>query len=74
MAAHERSRRTMAIKALAKLMQRSERTVRRYWAEARADYQSKGAARQRPWEAAGISRATWYRRRRAKTKAMQKLE
>jgi hypothetical protein len=28
----------------------------------RAEYEANAAARARPWEAAGISRATWYRR------------
>lgn len=30
----------------------------------RATYEAASAARQRPWEAAGVSRATWYRQRR----------
>ena len=71
--AHDRSRRTVHLKALTDALQRTDRTVRRYWAETRDDYEARSAARQRPWEAAGVSRATWYRRR-AKTKAMQKME
>ena len=67
MAAHDRTRRTIAIKALSQHLQRSERTVRRYWAEARDDYQAQSTTRQRPWESEGVSRATWYRRR-AKSK------
>jgi hypothetical protein len=34
---------------------------------ARADYEAASIARRRPWEAIGISRRTWYRRRSATT-------
>lgn len=34
-------------------------------AKARVDYELSSAAAWRPWEAEGISRATWYRRRKA---------
>jgi hypothetical protein len=71
--AHDRSRRTVRLKALTDALHRTDRTVRRYWAEARDVYEARSAARQRPWQAAGVSRATWYRRR-AKKKAMQKME
>ena len=63
MAAHETSKRTVSIAQLAKLLGRSKRTARRVWAQARADYEAAALAKKKPWEAQGISRATWYRRR-----------
>lgn len=47
---------------------RSERTIRRYLAEDRADYLARSLERIAPWIAEGISRSTWFRRRRAATK------
>lgn len=47
---------------------RSARTIRRYLAEDRADYLARSLERAAPWITEGISRATWYRRRRAATK------
>lgn len=38
-------------------------TVRRLVSLPRAEYESQSLSRRRPWEAEGISRATWYRRR-----------
>lgn len=37
-------------------------TVRRYMAQPRADYEANSIERAKPWEALGISRATWFRR------------
>ena len=37
-------------------------TVRRHVAQPRADYLAESLMRAKPWEALGISRATWYRR------------
>lgn len=42
---------------------RSVRTAQRMWAEPREQYEARGLSRRKPWEAEGISRATWYRRR-----------
>lgn len=38
------------------------RTVRRYIAQPRAEYEAHSIERAKPWEALGISRTTWYRR------------
>jgi len=43
---------------------RTPRTIRRYVAEARADYEGRSISRARPWAALGVSRATWYRKRK----------
>jgi hypothetical protein len=56
--------RSMSAASLAGSLKRSARTARRLWAEPRHLYEARSHARQRPWEAAGVSRATWYRRRR----------
>jgi predicted transcriptional regulator len=40
----------------------SPQTVRRYIAQPRAEYEAQSVERAKPWEALGISRATWYRR------------
>ena len=40
----------------------SERTVRNYWARPRAEYEANSLTRSKPWEALGMSRATWYRK------------
>lgn len=50
---------------LAKRLGISVRTVRRHVAQPRAEYEANSAERTRPWETEGVSRATWYRRRRA---------
>lgn len=41
-----------------------ERTVRRYVARPREEYLANTISAQKPWEPLGISRATWYRRRK----------
>lgn len=38
------------------------KTVYKYTALPRAEYEARSIARARPWEALGMSRATWYRR------------
>ena len=40
----------------------SQSTVRRYWALPRAEYLAGSITRAAPWEALGMSRATWYRK------------
>jgi hypothetical protein len=67
MPAHDPSKRTLSLAALAARLQRSKRTARRVWAERRAEYEAAGLARKRPWEAEGISKSTWYRRRSVRT-------
>lgn len=37
-------------------------TVRRFMAMPREQYLAESLSRKKPWEALGISRATWYRR------------
>jgi hypothetical protein len=59
-----RGRHTAA--ALAARMGTCPRTIRNHVAEPRCDYEARSIARLKPWLASGISRATWYRRRRSK--------
>ena len=40
----------------------SQSTVRRYWALPREEYLANALTRTKPWEALGMSRATWYRK------------
>jgi hypothetical protein len=40
----------------------SIRTVQRMAAMPRADWEANSLTRSKPWEALGMSRATWYRR------------
>jgi hypothetical protein len=58
------TQRTVSAAALAACLNKSARTARRVWAEPRKLYEARSRAQQRPWEAEGMSRATWYRRRR----------
>ena len=51
-------------KAIANALSISERTVRRYSARPRVDFVENSVQRVKPWLVEGISRATWYRRRR----------
>lgn len=50
---------------LAKKWGVSPRTVRRYIATPRAEYEAHSIEKAKPWEALGISRATWFRRVKA---------
>jgi len=63
MAAHDPTRRTISATALAARLKTSVRTARRVWAESRCHFEARSLSRQRPWEAEGMSRRTWYRRR-----------
>lgn len=38
------------------------KTVVKYTAQPRPEYLANSLSRQKPWEALGMSRATWYRR------------
>lgn len=40
----------------------SVRTVQRTFSQPRAEYLAESLMRAKPWEALGMSRATWYRR------------
>jgi hypothetical protein len=57
------SRGTHTAVALAVQFGKTDRTIRNYVAEPRADYLARSTARAKPWLAEGISRSTWYRRR-----------
>jgi hypothetical protein len=64
MVAHDPTRRSISAAALAKALKRSKRTARRVWAEQRHTYEMRSLMRAAPWESEGISRSTWYRRRK----------
>jgi hypothetical protein len=59
----EPTRRTISAASLAACLNKSARTARRVWAEPRNLYEARSRTRQKPWEADGVSRATWYRRK-----------
>jgi predicted transcriptional regulator len=48
-------------KEIAKKWGVSVQTVRRYIALPRAEYEANSLTKSKPWEALGLSRATWYR-------------
>lgn len=54
----------MPLSELAQRLECSERTARRYWAEPREQYELRSLQRSAPWLVEGISRSTWYRRRK----------
>ena len=56
-------RRPLLLAALAERLSVSLRQARSLWAEPRAEFEGRSLARLEPWQAEGISRATWYRRR-----------
>ena len=47
---------------LAKKFGVTERTVQRYTSIPRTEYEANSISRAKPWEALGMSRATWYRK------------
>jgi hypothetical protein len=69
MGAKDHTRRPMSAAHLAARLNMSARNARRIWAEPRAQFEARSISRQRPWEVEGVSRATWYRRRRRPTHA-----
>lgn len=62
MAAERPARRTHTAAELAKKLGCDPRTVRRYMALPREQYLANAISRSKPWEALGMSRATWYRK------------
>ena len=51
------------------------RTVQRWWAQPRDEYLAAHTTnRTKPWEALGMSRATWYRRGKPMPPAEQEQE
>lgn len=61
MGAIDTTRRRKSAREIAERLGVSPRTVRRYMAQPRADYEAKSLTRAKPWEGLGMSRATWYR-------------
>lgn len=57
-----RKKRPMTAKAMAEKYGVSQRTVQRIFAEPREQYLSHSISRAKPWDALGMSRATWYRK------------
>lgn len=56
-------KRPFTARELAEKFKCSQVTIRKYWAQDRADYLAENTiSRDKPWEHLGISRATWYRR------------
>lgn len=62
MAAKHPVKRPASAAELAKRFGVSPRTVRRVMAQPRDQYLAESLSSKKPWEALGISRATWYRR------------
>lgn len=72
MTAHDpRKRKRMTARQLAAALGCSERTARRYRAERRSDYELSSREKAKPWIHEGLSRATWFRRRRKKLPTSQ---
>jgi len=69
MSARNPIKRSKTARELSELTGKSQRTIRRYFAQPRADYEEQSLSRAKPWEAEGVSRATWYRRRKEKTES-----
>ena len=58
-----KTNRPMSAREIAEKFKVSERSVRKWWSQTRADYLAENTiSRDKPWEKLGISRATWYRR------------
>lgn len=55
-------KRPMTARAMAEKFSISVRTVQRIFAEPREQYLAKSLSKSKPWEALGMSRATWYRK------------
>lgn len=62
MSAHKPVKRKHTAREIAEKCGLSTRTVRRYIAQSRADYEAQSLTKSKPWEAFGLSRATWYRK------------
>ena len=60
---HKKTKRPMSAREMAAKFNVSERSVRKWWSQSRADYLAENSiSRNKPWEYFGISRMTWYRR------------
>lgn len=67
MPAKLQQRRPTPMATLVVELDRSSRTVRRWMAEPRAEYEARSVSRAEPGLAEGISRATWYRREKKRS-------
>ena len=56
--------RAISVQSLANKVGVSARTIRRYAARSRQEYEAESLERSAPWDIEGVSRATWFRRRR----------
>lgn len=68
-----RKKRPMTARAMAEEYGVSERTVQRIFAEPRDQYLANAISRAKPWEALGMSRATWYRHGKPTTKSPESV-
>lgn len=58
-----KTKRPITAREMAEKFKISERSIRKWWSQSRADYLAENTiSRDKPWEKLGISRATWYRR------------
>lgn len=70
-----KAKRPMTAKAMAEQFGVSMRTVQRIFAQPRAEFLAEHTiSRTKPWEALGMSRATWYRRGKPMPPAEQEQE
>lgn len=60
MGAIKPTKRKKTAREIAAKLDVSERTVRRYIALPRTEYEANSISRAKPWEVLGMSRATWY--------------
>ena len=64
---HHPMRKNTTAAALAKRLGVNIKTVYKYTALPRAEYEANSLTRSKPWEALCMSRATWYRKGKPKT-------
>jgi predicted transcriptional regulator len=62
MGAVKPTKRKKTAREIAEKLDVSERTVRRYIALPRTEYEANSISSTKPWEALGMSRSTWYRK------------
>jgi predicted transcriptional regulator len=70
----ERVKRKKTARMIAERLGIHPRTVRRYIAVPRAEYEAKSITRAKPWETLGMSRATWYRKGKPTSEQLAVLE
>jgi response regulator of citrate/malate metabolism len=61
MPANRQTYRPRTAREMAEKVGCSPRTIRKYWAIPRAEYEANALTKSMPWAAVGMSRATWYR-------------